>query len=95
MRPVDSHKRSRRDPGVRWAIAFLLVGLAIVLFVAATEGEYLVWTLWLAIPMLMFSFAYLFLVNALPIFLGPPPDSGSDAEQDGKEETGDKLEPDA
>jgi len=58
-----------------------LTGLVIVLFVAATEGEYVVWTLWIAVPMLMFSLAYLFLVSALPIFLGARSDSESEREQ--------------
>lgn len=53
------------------ALAALLLGLVIVLLVAATGGTYGVWTLWIAVPLLMFSLAYLFLVSALPIFLGP------------------------
>jgi len=63
-----------------------LIGLVIVLFVLFTDGQYLVWTLWFAIPMLMFSLAYLFLVNALPIFLGPRPEEESDGEHEEKRE---------
>jgi len=70
------------------ALAVLLLGLVIVLFVAATGGEYAVWTLWAAVPMIMFSLGYLFLVSALPIFLGPrsggrPPEDSSG--QEGRE----------
>jgi len=61
-------------------LAFLLLGLVIVLFVAATGGDYITWTLWIAVPMLMFSLAYLFLVSALPIFLGPR--SGDDSREE-------------
>lgn len=64
-----------------WALAFLLLGLVMVLFVAATEGRFIVWILWLAVPMVMFSLAYLFLVNALPIFLGPRSGGESEGEQ--------------
>lgn len=64
-----------------WAMGLLLVGLVIVLFVAVTEGEYGVWTLWIAIPLLMFSLAYLFLVNAVPIFLRKAEDDEPEQEQ--------------
>lgn len=64
-----------------YALAFLLLGLAIVLFVAITEGEYLTWTLWIAVPMIMLSLAYLFLVSALPIFLGPREGDAPNEEQ--------------
>lgn len=62
-------------------MAFLLLGLVIVLCVVVTGGEYVAWTLWIAVPMLMFSLAYLFLVSALPIFLGPRSGSDSGEEQ--------------
>jgi protein-S-isoprenylcysteine O-methyltransferase Ste14 len=67
------------------ALAVFLLGLTIVLFVMATGGECAVWTLWAAVPMIMFSLGYLFLVSALPIFLGPrsggrPPEDSSGKE---------------
>lgn len=70
-------KRWRTDD--LYAMAFLLLGLLIVLFVVATDLKYATWTLWIAVPMIMFSLAYIFLVSALPIFLGPR--SGSDAKE--------------
>lgn len=77
---LDGGRPTRKwYPGETWALLFLLLGLALVLFVAATEGEYLVWSLWIAVPMLMFSLAYLFLVSALPIFLGPRAGGESEA----------------
>lgn len=80
--PSDRPRPSRKwHAGELWALAFLLLGLVIVLFVAATEGEYIVWILWVAVPMLMFSLAYLFLVNAIPMFLGPLSDSESEREE--------------
>lgn len=63
-----------------YAMAFLLAGLAIVLFVAATGLKYATWTLWIAVPMIMFSLAYIFLVSALPIFLGPRSGDNKDDE---------------
>lgn len=72
------HARRRWRKGDLWAVAFLLVGFSIALFMAATGGAYFAWILWIAVPMLMFSLAYLFLVSALPIFLGPR--SGEEAE---------------
>lgn len=57
--------------GDLYALAFLLLGLVMVLSVAATGLRYATWTLWIAVPMIMFSLAYIFLVSALPIFLGP------------------------
>ncbi len=62
-------------------MAFLLIGLAMVLFVAATDGRYVVWILWIAVPMLMFSLAYLLLVSATPILLWHVRDGDSEQEQ--------------
>lgn len=62
------------------ALAFLLIGLFIVLFVAATDGQYATWTLWFAVPMIMLSLGYLFIVSALPLWLGPR--SGEDLEEE-------------
>jgi len=88
MRPGEAWFSRRWYTGDVCALAVLLLGLMIVLFVAVTGGEYAVWTLWVAVPMLMFSLGYLFLVSALPIFLGPrsgarPP--AESAEQEGHE----------
>ena len=67
-------------------MAFLLLGLAIVLSLVATGLDYAAWTLWIAVPMIMFSLAYLFIVSALPIFLGPrsgdDPKEGETTEED-------------
>ena len=63
-----------------YALTFLLLGLSIVLFIVATDEQYLTWTLWFALPMIMFCLAYIFLVSALPIWLGPR--SGSDSEEE-------------
>jgi len=68
------------------ALAALLLGLGIVLFVAATGGTCAVWTLWIAVPLLMFSLAYLFLVSALPIFLGPRSGGTSHQEMSSEED---------
>lgn len=86
MCPDKQCARRKWHKGDLWAISLFLIGLGIVLFVATTEGEYLVWTLWLAIPMLMFSLAYLFLISALPIFLGPRSGPESETEEPGRED---------
>lgn len=46
-----------------------MTGIAILAFVAATEGKYYSWLLWLAIPYLMISLGYAFLVYAVPVYL--------------------------
>lgn len=70
MRSDKSRPLRKWSSGEILALALLFLGLADVLFVAATEGEYAVWTLWIAVPMLMVSLLYILLVNALPIFFG-------------------------
>lgn len=78
-RDADSEVMPSRKPWMsrRWykgdvyALLFLLLGLVDILIVLTTEGEYATWALWIAVPMVMFSLAYIFLVSALPIFLGP------------------------
>lgn len=45
------------------------IGVLMIAFVVATEGEHGAWSLWIAIPVLMASLGYLFLVNAIPVFL--------------------------
>jgi hypothetical protein len=64
----------------RWAWAFGIAGIAIVAFVAATEGRYYSWLLWLAIPYLMISLGYAFLVHAVPVFLRFNEDGQSEEE---------------
>jgi len=54
----------------RWAWVFALIGILIVAFVAATRGEHGAWMLWMAIPLLMISLGYFYLVNALAFFWG-------------------------
>ena len=53
----------------RWAIVFSLIGVLIIVFVAATGGEYGAWTMWIAVPLLMLGLGYLFVINAIPVFL--------------------------
>ena len=49
----------------RWALVLAFIGILILSFVVATGGEYGAWTLWIAVPLLMISLGYLFLVNAV------------------------------
>jgi hypothetical protein len=49
----------------RWAFIPAIVGILIVSFVAATRGAYGAWMLWIAVPLLMISLGYIYLVNAL------------------------------
>lgn len=86
MRPSEPWFSRRWYTGDVVALAALLLGLVTVLFVAATGGEYAVWTLWAAVPMIMFSLGYLFLVSALPIFLGPRSGSRPPEDSSGQEE---------
>jgi hypothetical protein len=53
----------------RWALVFALIGVLIIAFVAATRGEHLAWLLWIAIPLLMISLAYFYIINAIKYFL--------------------------
>ena len=81
---VETSKRwySRR----RLAILLVLAGVLIVSFVAVTGGEYGAWTLWIAIPLLMVSLGYLFLINAIPVFLSYDADHQTESEQRDKPE---------
>lgn len=63
------------------ALVFLLAGLIIVLALVATGLEHATWTLWFAVPMMMFSLAYLFLVSALTVVLGPRSSAGPEGEK--------------
>jgi len=65
----------------RWAISAAIVGMLMVSIVIATGGEHGAWTLWIAIPLLMFSLGYLFLVNAIPVFINLFSDDNSEQEQ--------------
>lgn len=70
MRLDKSRPSKEWSSGETLALVFLLIGLMDILFVAATEGGYAVWTLWIAVPMLLFSLLFILLVNALPLFFG-------------------------
>ena len=63
------------------ALGFLLLGLLMVLLLVATGLEHATWALWVAIPMIMFSLAYLSLVSLLTVFLGPRSKGDSQNEQ--------------
>lgn len=59
-----------------------LVGGAIVSFVAATGGRHGAWMLWIAVPFLMISLGYFYVVNALPVFMGQSAHGQSEPEQE-------------
>jgi hypothetical protein len=66
--PMQSDKPEERRKWYargRWAFVLAIIGILILSFVAATRGRYVAWTLWIAVPMLMMSLGYLFLVNAV------------------------------
>lgn len=54
----------------RWALVLALIGAAILSFVIVTRGTVGAWMLWIAVPFLMISLGYFYVVNALPVFLG-------------------------
>jgi len=54
----------------RWALALAVVGILMIAIVAVTRGEHGAWTLWFAIPMLMISLGYFFVVNAVAFYWG-------------------------
>lgn len=54
----------------RWALILVSVGVLMVAFVAATRGEHAAWILWIAVPLLMFSLGYLYIVNAVATVWG-------------------------
>ena len=56
--------------------------MLIVAFVAATRGEYGAWLLWIAIPFLMISLGYLFIISALPVFFDSVADGKSESDQE-------------
>lgn len=45
------------------------VGVVLIVFVAASGGEYGAWTMWIALPLLMIGLGYIFVINAIPVFL--------------------------
>jgi hypothetical protein len=49
----------------RWAFIAAIAGILIVSFVAATRGAYGAWMLWIAVPLLMISLGYIYLIYAL------------------------------
>jgi hypothetical protein len=70
-----------------WVWVFGLAGIAIIAFVAVTEGRYYSWLLWLAIPYLLTSFVMALIVYALPLFLslgedGQPKEQHSEENRD-------------
>jgi hypothetical protein len=72
-RAANSHRMQSDKPEAKrkWEVrgrgAFIpaIAGILIVSFVAATEGAYGAWMLWIAVPMLMISLGYIYLINAL------------------------------
>jgi len=64
----------------RFALVPAIFGGLIVTFVAATRGAYGAWLLWIAVPLLMISLGYFFLVNALPILMNNGANHQSDRE---------------
>ncbi|OGS56733.1 MAG: hypothetical protein A3K60_02615 [Euryarchaeota archaeon RBG_19FT_COMBO_56_21] len=69
MQPDQSEATRKWYSKGRWAIAMAIIGIIIIIFVAATGGEYGAWLLWIAIPFLMISLAYFFIINAIRYFL--------------------------
>lgn len=49
----------------RWAFITAVAGIVIVSFVAATRGTYGAWMLWIAVPLLMISLGYIYVIYAL------------------------------
>jgi hypothetical protein len=68
----------------RWALVLAVVGGAILSFVVITRGTYGAWMMWIAVPFLMISLGYFYLVNALPVFMGESEDHQSETEQQEK-----------
>jgi len=68
----------------RWALVLALVGIAILSFVVVTRGTIGAWMLWIAVPFLMISLGYFYVINALPVFWGKSADSQSETEQQEK-----------
>jgi len=66
----------------RWALVLALIGILIVFFVAATRGEYGAWLLWIAVPSLMISLGYFYLVNAIKYFIRGSANNQSEREQE-------------
>jgi len=66
----------------RWALVLALIGVMIVSFVAATRGEYGAWMLWIAVPLLMISLGYFYLVNAIKYFIRGSANHQSEREQE-------------
>ncbi len=48
----------------RWGLVPAVFGVVILLFVIVTGFSH-VWTLWIAVPLLMIGLGYLFVVNAI------------------------------
>lgn len=69
MRSNKSEAIRKRIVHERFALVPAVVGGIIVTFVAATRGGYGAWILWIAVPLLMISLGYFYMVHALPVFL--------------------------
>ena len=63
----------------RWAFVLALIGILMLAFVILTQGNRAAWIMWIALPLLMVSLGYLFLVNAVKAVWG-----GDDHEQERK-----------
>ena len=58
-----------------------LIGVLILSYEVMTRGEHGAWMLWIAIPLLMISLGYFYVINAFPVFLDASADKPSDEEQ--------------
>ena len=68
----------------RWALVLAFVGGAILSFVVVTRGTYGAWMMWIAVPFLMISLGYFYVVNALPVFTDESANHQSETEQQEK-----------
>lgn len=88
MSSVKSEAKSKWYSKGRWALVLALIGILIVSFVAATQGAYGAWLLWIAVPLLMISLAYFYVVNALAYVwgIGAPRQRKTEQEEEHSEE---------
>lgn len=77
---------AKRKWNVRGRRAFIpaIAGILIVSFVAATGGTYGAWMLWIAVPLLMISLGYIYLINALAGIIAIDAHNQQLREQEGK-----------
>ena len=69
MNPDTPPRLRKWYSGGLWALVFAAVGILIIAFMIATGAKYATWLLWIAIPLLMISLGYFFVVNAIKYFL--------------------------